>query len=115
MKRVGEITKSSGKKYSIRPRYSVVLHDVREKLDLSLATYVVTDSVHKLSQTNPEHPYCTISKEQLAEFLKLSRATVFRSLDEGIKKGLIERTKQGHLRTTPKWVMLVEIYSIKTA
>ncbi len=114
MKRIGEITKASGKKYSVRPRYSVVLHDVREKLDLSLTTYVVIDSVHKLSRTNPNHPYCTMSKEQLAEFLKLGRATVFRAIQDGETKGLLERTREGFLRSTQKWVQQVEIYSIKT-
>ncbi len=39
-------------KFKKRPRYTFVLHDVREKLDLSLTTYVVIDSIHKLSTSD---------------------------------------------------------------
>ena len=85
-----------------RARYAVVLHEVRSKPHLSLSTYAVIDSVHKLSRTNPEHPYCTMTKEQLASFLKLGRATVFRAIQEGITKRLFERNKEGHLHFTTK-------------
>lgn len=98
--------------FKVRPRYTVVLHDVREKLKLSLTTYVVIDSVHKLSTSNPNFPYCTMSKEKMADFLLMGRTSVFRAIDEGVKKKLIERTTDGFLRSTRKWVELVEIYSI---
>jgi len=90
-----------------------MLHDIREKQKLSLTTYVVIDSIHKLSTTNRDYPYCTMSKPHIASFLGLSRATIFRSIDEALKKGLIEKTPEGFLRTTRKWIDLVEIYSIK--
>ena len=96
-----------------KPRYTVVLHEVRERLDLSINNYVVLDSIHKLSHTNEQYPYCTMSKDEMAKFLKLHRATVFRAINEGIRQGLIERTPEHFLRTTRKWVELVEIYSLK--
>lgn len=99
-------------KFTRRPRYTVVLHQVRDKFDLSLNTYVVVDSIHKLSSSNPNYPYCRMSKEDLAEFLKLGRATVYRSLQEAEKLNLIVRSDEG-VRATEKWINAVEIYSIK--
>lgn len=100
-------------RFKKRPRYSIVLHDVRDKLDLSLTTYVVVDSIHKLSSSDSRFPYCVMSKEDLAVFLKISRRTVFRSIDEAEAQGLIERCEHG-LRATDAWVKAVEIYSIST-
>ena len=99
-------------KYKKRPRYSLILHDVRERLGLSLNTYVVIDSIHKLSTSNPKYPFCRMSKDELASFLQLGRATIFRSINEAESSGLIERSEEG-LRATEKWIKAVEIYSIK--
>ena len=104
----GFVDKSRFKK---RPRYSLVLHDVRDKLDISLNTYVVIDSIHKLSSSDARFPYCVMSKNDIADFLKISRRTVFRSIDEAEERELIERSEHG-LRATEKWVKAVEIYSI---
>ena len=113
MEHIGKTLKTQKKRYIKKPRYTVVLHDVREKLNLSLNTYVVIDSIHKLSTSNQNYPYCTMSKENMAKFLKIGVATVYRSMQEGINKGLIEKTPESFLRTTRKWIDLVEIYSTK--
>lgn len=113
-KKIGEVLEQNKKKYQKKPRYTVVLHDIREKLGLSLNTYVVIDSIHKLSTNNPNYPYCTMSKEGIAKFLDLGRATVFRSIEEGLQKGLIEKTPEHFLRTTRKWIDQVEVYSSKS-
>lgn len=68
-------------RFKKRPRYSIVLHDVREKLELSLNTYVVIDSIYKLSSSDSRFPYCVMSEEDIAVFLKISRRTIFRSND----------------------------------
>ena len=98
-------------RFKKRPRYSLVLHDVREKLGISLNTYVVVDSIHKLSSSDSRFPYCVMSKEDIAAFLKISRRTVFRSINEAEELGLIERNEHG-LRATDQWIKAVEIYSI---
>ncbi len=54
-----------------------------------------------------------MSKDDLASFLKIARRTVFRSIDEAEKLGLLERGDYG-LRVTDKWIQMVEIYSIKS-
>lgn len=99
-------------RFKKRPRYTMVLHDVRRKLGISNNTYVVIDSIHKLSTSNPDFPYCVMSKDDLGEFLELSRATVFRSIKEAEDAGLIERHDVG-LRATTKWIHTVELYDIK--
>ncbi len=100
-------------KYKKRPRYTLVLHEVRDKLSISLNTYVVVDSIHKLSTSDPRYPYCVMSKDDLAAFLGIGRRTVFRSIDEAEKLGLIERGEYG-LRSSEKWIKMVEIYSIRS-
>ena len=102
------------RRFSKRPRYTVVLHEVRDRFDLSLNTYGVIDSIHKLSTSNPNYPYCTMSKDDIAKFLKLGRATVFRSIEEALEKGLIEKNSDSFLRATEKWINAVEIYDIKS-
>ena len=102
------------KRFSKRPRYTVVLHEVRDRFDLSLNTYGVIDSIHKLSTSNPNYPYCTMSKDDIGKFLKLGRATVFRSIEEALEKGLIEKNSDSFLRATEKWTNAVEIYDIKS-
>jgi len=113
MKPIGDITQSSKKKYAKKPRYTVVLHEVRERLKLSLNTYVVIDSIHKLSSSNRNYPYCTMSKENMAKFLGLGRATVFRAIEDALKKKLIEKTPEHFLKATQKWINEVEVYDIR--
>lgn len=113
MKEIGDIVKSAKAKYTKRPRYTVVLHDVREKLRLSMNDYVVIDSIHKLSHNDPKYHYCIMSKENLAEFLRIARRTVFNIIQTGLEKGLLEKNDRGDLRTTDKWVNLIELYDLK--
>jgi hypothetical protein len=109
--RIGDVFQSAGVKYKKRPRYTVVLHDVREKLGISLNTCVIIDSIHKLSTSDPKFPYCIMSKKDLSEFLCLSESTVYRSLTDAEEAKLIERSDYG-LRAAEQWIKAVEIYSI---
>ena len=98
-----------------RPRYTVVLHAVRHELALSVTHYCVIDSIHKLSRMHESHLWCTMSKDNMAAFLGLSRRTVFNAIAEGLRKGIIEKNDRGDLRTSEKWMRLVEIYDIREA
>ena len=93
-------------KYRETPRYTTILHEARTKLGLSLVEYCVIDSVHNLSH-RPNNPYCTLSKDDMADFLGVNRATVFRALKKGFDKGVLEKNNRGDLRTTGKWVSTV--------
>ena len=112
LRKLGDVLASSAGKYKRRPRYTVVLHDVREKMGISLNTYVIVDSVHKLSTSNPKFPYCRMSKKDLSDFLCLSESTVYRSLNEAEEKDLLERSEFG-LRATEQWLRMVETYDIR--
>jgi hypothetical protein len=95
----------------LRPRFTVVLHQVREELDLSMSSYAVLDSIHTLSHSNHDYVWCTMSKEEIGKFLGLSRRTIFNAVTEGLTKGLLEKNDRGDLRTTLKWVDTVSVYS----
>ena len=109
---IGDVLAKSAGRYKRRPRYTVVLHNVREKMGISLNTYVIVDSVHKLSTSNPKFPYCVMSKKDLSDFLCLSESTVYRSLNEATEKDLLERSEYG-LRATEQWFRMVETYDIR--
>lgn len=113
MDQIGDILKNQKKQY-LRPRYTVVLHNVRANLGLSLNEYVVIDSVHKLSHTDANYRYCIMSKDNIAKFLGLSRRTIFNAITTGLEKGLMEKNERGDLRTTKRWIDLVELFSVKT-
>ncbi len=113
MKEIGDIFKNAKARYKKRPRYTVVLHNVREKLRLSMNDYVVIDSIHKLSHNDPKYSYCIMSKENLAEFLGIGRRTVFNIIQTGLEKGLLEKNDRVDLRRTDKWLNLIELYEIK--
>jgi hypothetical protein len=65
-----------GRQFKLQPRYTTVIHQVRKRLALSMPTYCVIDSIAKLSN-KPDHQWCTRSKDEIAEFLMISRRTVF--------------------------------------
>jgi DNA-binding MarR family transcriptional regulator len=110
MTHIGDLMKPD--KLKRRPRYTLLLHDVRQKFGLSVNTYIVIDSIHKLSTNNRHFPYCVMSKEDLADFLGIARATVFRAIKEAEELGLIEREPNKGLRSTDKWINTVEMYRL---
>ena len=100
------------KKFTLQPRFTVIHHPIREKFGLSFSEYAVIDSVHQLSH-RPEHPWCTTSKEQIANFLSITRKTVHVALVKGIESGLLNKNERGDLRTTNKWIDNVVLYDNK--
>jgi hypothetical protein len=112
MERIGESAVFLDRKRRLlRPRFTVVLHQIRDELGLSMISYAVIDSIHVLSHSTPDHFWCTMSKEELGKFLHISRRTVFNAITEGLNKGLLEKNDGAHLRTTLKWAELVTLYS----
>lgn len=70
-------------------------HVVRKALSLSLNEMAVLCDIKKMSQ-NPEFGYqCIKSKDKIAEWLDVSRATVFNAIKTLESKGLIIRTEAG--------------------
>ncbi len=112
MQHIGGDLKTRTRKL-IKPRYTLVFHDIRERLGINISTYVIFDSIHKLSHTNEQYVYCTMSKKNLGKFLGLTERTIFRAINKGLELAILEKNDRGDLRTTRKWGELVEIYSLK--
>lgn len=70
-------------------------HIVRKALCLSLNEMAVLCDIKHMSQ-NPQFGYqCVKTKEKIASWLDLSRATVFNAISALVSKGYIERTSIG--------------------
>lgn len=70
-------------------------HIVRKALCLSLNEMAVLCDIKQMSQEQKYGYTCIKSKEKIAEWLDLSRSTVFSIIDTLIKKGYIERNEIG--------------------
>jgi len=102
-----------GKAFRLQPRFTTIYHPIRIELGLNANEYMVIDSVHQLSH-KPSHPWCTQSKDDIAEYTGISRRTVFRAIETGLEKGLIEKNERGDVRSTDKWIETVLLYKQKT-
>jgi len=87
-------------------KYTIILHEVRTVLELSLAEYCVADCIYHLSH-NPNSDvigWCYASKEKLGNFLNLSRQSIHTIIGTLVEKGLIEKNSETkYLRTTQSW------------
>lgn len=111
MKSMGDMLE--GRHFRLQPRFTTIYHPIRIELDLTVNEYVVIDSVHQLSH-KPSHPWCTQSKDEIASYTGISRRTVFRAIETGLEKGLIEKNERGDVRSTDLWVETVTLYRAKT-
>ena len=103
---------NSKRSFGLMPRFTVVHHPIREKFDLTMAAYALIDSIDQLSH-RPDHPWCETKKEALGQFIGIVRSTVYKAIDDGLEKGLIEKNERGDLRTTQLWVEQVRLYDAK--
>lgn len=93
-------------------RYTLVVHNARIKLGLSINEYCLADSIHKLSShLSPVPGWCIMSKQKLGDTLGFSRQSIHNMLNSLKKKGLIElHSETNHIRTTKLWYETVEVY-----
>jgi len=75
-------------------------HIVRKALCLSLNEMAVLCDIKQMSQDQKYGYTCIKSKDKIAEWLDLSRTTVFTIIDTLIAKGLIEKNEIGLKPTT---------------
>ena len=99
--------------FILQPRFTVIYHPIRTELGLNNNEYIIIDSINQLSH-NPEHPWCSQSKDEISEFTGISRRTVFRAIEAGIEVGLLEKNERGDLRSTMAWIEKVQLYKAKT-
>jgi biotin operon repressor len=75
-------------------------HIIRKALRLSLNEMAVLCDIFQMSQ-NPKYNYwCIKSKDKMAEWLDLSRDTVFRAIKTLKDKGYVISNEQGYLKCT---------------
>ena len=93
-------------------RYTTILHNARQKLELSMTEYALADSIHRLSGSHSSVPgWCYASKETLSVALGIPERTIFRMIDTLAEKGLVEVNSHTHyLRTTELWYSTVEVF-----
>jgi len=96
--------------------YTLILHQIRKKLKLTLMEYCVADCIYHLSN-NPQSKvagWCYASKKAIAEILGSTSKTIFEIINKDIKKGFIEKDNDTkHLRTTEKWYNEVVLIKAK--
>ena len=92
-------------------RYTLILHQARKKLGLSILEFCLADTIHKLSGNRSSVPgWCHAPKEYLADGLGISRRSVHRYLNALKEKQLIKADPTtGYLRTTEEWRGAVEV------
>ncbi len=78
---------------------------------LNPTQHVVMAEIHGLS--NPDsrkakNGWCYASKEHLAENCGVGRGTVFNTLNELERKGLLRRDRRGYLKPTRKWIEAIK-------
>ena len=98
-------------------RFTLILHDIRIKLGLSLIKYCIADSIYHLSN-NPDSKvkgWCFASKQYIADFLGVkSVRTIFNNIKDLVEDGFLEKDKETkYLRTTKKWYEEVVLMKAK--
>lgn len=97
-------------------KYTTILHEAREKLELSLVEYSIADSIYHLSN-NPKskiNGWCYASKESIAKFFGITSRTIFNNIEKLIKKGLVEKDEETkYLRTTQIWYDCIILTKMK--
>lgn len=83
-------------------RYSIIHHDVKEKFQLTVAEYLVCDSIHQLSH---RRPYIGTLKN-IEDFLGVNRQTLWRARTKLISIGLLEIVGDG-VTTSEAWFKAV--------
>lgn len=88
------------------PKYTVIMHEVRLSLGLSMTEYCIADTIYKLS-TGPKSKvpgWCYASKKTLAETIGLSEKAIYTILNKLESNKIIERhDKTKNIKTTQKW------------
>lgn len=93
--------------YSL-PKSTNCIHQVRKNLGLSFLEYAFADGINTLSN-NPEHEWCTIHRDDLAEFYDISTRSIQRIINKLEESGFILRSEEGYLKTTFKWIQETQL------
>jgi len=91
----------------VRINYTIINHEARVRLGLTINEYCVFDLIHNLASNpkNAQMGWCYARKETLAGYLDLGRATVFRAIKKGLSIDLLEKhpDQPALLKATSNW------------
>lgn len=95
-------------------RYTLVLHSVRRKFNLTNNEYVLADTIHKLSSNHSQVPgWCWASKETLGRSVGVSRQSAHTAIKKLVDKGLVKQhSASPYLCSTRKWFDAVEVVRV---
>jgi hypothetical protein len=87
--------------------YTIINHEARLALKISITEYCIFDLIHHLA-THPKNSkmgWCYAKKETLADYFAVGRMTVFRAIKKGLAAGLLEKhpMQPALLRATRTW------------
>lgn len=98
--------------------YTTIMHEPRIALDLSTDEYCILDLVYRLS-VNPTAPvpgWCSMSKDNIAQFLGMPRRSLFRAIGKLTELDFLEKSTDGRLlKTTHKWIKNVVNFDFKNS
>lgn len=80
-------------------QFTTIDHEVRRKFNLTLNEYAICDSVYHLSRNRA----CNMTKENLGNFIGISKQSVHTILNTLETKGLISRPHRQHITTSDLW------------
>src|SRR4051794_3863113 len=97
-----------------RRNYTIINHEARIALKISITEYCIFDLIHHLA-THPKNSmngWCYAKKETIADYLSLGRMTVFRAIKTGLKLRLLEKhpERPALLRATKIWYETVQMH-----
>lgn len=91
----------------VRINYTIINHEARVRLGLTINEYCVFDLIHNLASNpkNAQMGWCYARKETIAGYLDLGRATVFRAIKKGLDLSLLEKhpDQPALLKATSNW------------
>lgn len=94
-------------KHKRKMTYTVILHQPREKLGISVHEYCVADLIYhfgNLTRSREMGGWCYASKELMANCLNLGKKTIDRAINKLLKLEIIEKhPATRYLRSTQKW------------
>ena len=86
--------------------YTTILHQARQKLNLSLNEYCIADTIYHL-QNNPSSKvkgWCYASKKTIGGYIGLTEQSAHSIINSLMERGIIEKDEETrHLRTTNIW------------
>lgn len=91
-------------KQTVTPKFTTLLYDIREQLDISWNEYVYLDMVHQLSRSS----WCYKSLENIAVDMGMAKSGVVKMRDRLIHKGLVIKNAKGYVKSSVTYHKVIQ-------